>query len=313
MNQILKYVSCFLGVFYGLGAEMHLDRLIEYDEKTCLEALQKAELSDLWDAFLRGQTKLFFDEEIKLFKEEKEWQKAKNVLELGSGNGSYLARLADTFQEKTYLGIEKQSNFIQEATHQLGRPGLAFIEGDAEIEYECYKNQFDMVLFRFTLQHLANPRLALELAYRYLKEDGYVLIIDSYDPAKMGSYNISSLKEATRQHQERNEAERKANRFITMEILEELQKEVGPLSHLYQINRTSLDNHGNRLEPGIRLEGERSRRQFFSHALLFLTIFQKGYGVVVDLAEAYEELQVYLTDETAWICPGIHFLVLKKI
>lgn len=316
MNFMLKVFKIFIVFFasmFGLGAEIHLDRLIEYDQQTCTEILREADLRDVWNCFLKGQADLFFNKDAELLMSEKGWTTAKNILELGSGTGAYLFRLSEIFKDKNYLGLEKQSTFVQQSNIQFGRAGLLFIEGDAEEENEHYNNQFDVVLYRLTLQHLKDPKRSLQIAYQYLKQDGCVIIIDSYDPAKSSSHPMPSMEEATRQHNERNKTTLKGNRRITIEILEDLQNGNGPLFGLYEVTRTSLDVEGNRLEKGIRFESEEDRKRYFNHALLFLTILSKEYDISVDFSKAYEELQVYLEDQTSWVCPGLHFLVLKKL
>lgn len=314
MSHFFKFF-CFLLQFtlLGLRAEDHLDRLAEYDQRTCTEVLQRADLPELWNYFLKGQANLYIDQEVEWLSQKDGWAKAQNILELGSGNGAYLSQLSATFKEKIFLGIEKQASYVEQSKAQFGRSGLAFVEGDAESDYEQYNNQFDAVLYRLTLQHLKNPKLSLELAHQYLKKDGYVFIIDAYDPAKISSHEIHSFEKACRQHNERNRATLKGNRRITIEILEDLQNKNSILSNLYELAHTSLDVQGNRLEKGIRFESEQDRKRYFNHALLFLSILKKGYEVPVDLSEVYSELQVYLEDEKSWICPGMHLLVLKKI
>jgi len=121
------------------------------------------------------------------------------------------------------------------------------------------------------------------------------------------------LEEASRQHNERNRSTLKGNRRITIEILEELQNKNNPLSGFYEVVYTSLDIQGNRLEKGICFENEMDRKRYCNQSLLFLSILNKGYGIPVNLLEAYNELHRCLEDESFWICPGIHYLVLKKI
>jgi hypothetical protein len=95
--------------------------------------------------------------------------------------------------------------------------------------------------------------------------------------------------------------------------LEELQNKNGSLRELYEVVHTNLDTQGNHLEPGIRFESAEDRGRCFNHSLLFLSIMKKGYGVGVDLSEAYSALHEYFEDENTWICPGIHLLILRKI
>lgn len=178
MSKFFNCLMCFLLPFFSLRAEARLDRLIDYDQQTCAEILQAADLSDLWNYFLKGQADLFFSHEAELLANEKGWTTAQTVLELGSGNGAYLSKLSEVFKDKTYLGVEKQSSFVAQSNAQFGRSGLIFAEGDAEEENELYKNQFDAVIFRLTLQHLKNPKFALQLAHQYLKQEGYDVSVD---------------------------------------------------------------------------------------------------------------------------------------
>jgi len=147
MNSFFKFFSLFLTLpLLGLRAEVHLDRLFEYDQQTCAETLQAAELPNLWSYFLKGQANLYFSQDKEWLSQKRWWIEARNILELGSGNGVYLSLLSETFKNKAFWGVENQSLSVEQSNAQFGRSGLAFIEGDAEVEYEQYKNQFDAIL-----------------------------------------------------------------------------------------------------------------------------------------------------------------------
>lgn len=296
-----------------MEGEVHLDRLASYDKERCAKLLEAAGLAELWSSFLQGQATLYFDQEITWLLQEESWRGASTILELGSGDGAYLALLSDRFKEKTFLGVESQPSSVAKARARFRSPQLTFFEGDAEKLYPQYLNQFDAVFYRLTLQHLKNPKLSLALAHQYLKKGGYLFVIDSHDSAQSSSHQIHSFEKATSQLVKQGQATLKGNRLITTQILEDLENKKSPLSSLYELVRTSLDVHGKRLEKGICFESSEDRKRYFNHALLFLTILKKGYAIPVDLSEAYHELQIYLSDELSWVCPGIHFLVLKKI
>lgn len=313
MLAMRLFLYFFLTFLIALEAAMSLDHLDEYDKENCLELLETVELGDLWNDFLSIQTDLYFPQEVDWIKNQKSWQNTKDVLELGSGNGAYLNKLSENFKDKNYLGVEKQFRFVSESSHRFSKSVLRFREGDAEIRNNDLENQFDIVLFRLTLQHLKNPRLALEHAYHYLRKGGHIFIIESFDSAKQFSHKISSLEDASTQHNENNKKENKGNRRITIEILEELTKCSDLLGHFYKIEFTSLSNQGQILENVVKFEKEHERKLYFTQALMFLAILKKGYGVTVDFSKAYEELKVILKDEKAWVCPGMHYLILKKI
>ena len=298
--------------FLGLNGNARLDNLMEYDKHECAEILQNAEFSNLWDCFLKGQTDLFFDHEIKLHLSTDCWVNAKKVLEIGSGNGYFIHKLSKVFHDKSYAGIEKDCELVKQSKNEFDRKGLKFRTADAEIKIEEYNNNFDIILFRLTLQHLNNPKLALEHAHGYLKEDGYVIIIEAYDPCRIGSHEISSVQEATSQLKVQNQLHNKGNRQISLEILEEVQQQNSVLGNLFEVYRTSLDTQGNRLETGIRFESSEDRKRLFNHGLLFLNILNRRCGIPIDFEKAYEELEVFLTDESSWLSPGAHYLILKK-
>lgn len=311
MAKFLSILICFISHIY-LGAEMPLDRLVEYDKEACLNLLHGEDLSTLWSYFLKGQATLFYPCEAEFLNSEKGWIDSQNILELGCGNGAYLYNLSNVYEDKKFVGVEKNSLFVEQASAQHGRKGISFLEGDVEIENGALINKFDAVLFRIVLQHLNNPKNCLELTHTYLKRNGFIFIIDSYDPARSSSHEIPSLEEAFRQLHENNKGARNGNRFITIEILEDLQNPHSTLSKYFEVTRTNLDITGNRIEKGFLLNGEEDRKRLFNHTLLFLAILNKENRISLNLSKAYDELQTYLKDQKFWVCPGMHFLVLKK-
>jgi SAM-dependent methyltransferase len=293
-------------------ANVSLSNLVECDKATCLEELEKATDSQLWDNFLEGQAKLFFDSEFIWIAKGVWWQGAKNILEIGSGNGAYLYRLSRQFYDKTFKGIEKLSQPVKQANEQYAGTNLVFQEGDAEIFDDQLMGSADIILFRLTLQHLTDPAAALQNAAQYLSSNGYVLIIDACDTAKRTSHPIHAVEESLQLVAEIQKKEGKGNRKATLELLQTLETEKSPLSELYEVVSSNLDKHGNIVIDSVRLEGEQNRTLCFNHSLFFLNLLHRTYHIPVDLSGAYDELRDYLADENAWNSPGMHFLVLKK-
>lgn len=291
---------------------MKLENLEKYDKETCLDILQKADLAALWDQFLKTQSALFFDQETNVIADEPWWIKAENILEMGSGNGVYLHKLLKKFGDKSYVGVEKQPQLVEQSKKIFNTSKLEFLEGDAEIEDRKFLGQFDVILFRLTLQHLNAPWLALEHAYKYLKQGGRIFIIDAYDPVRSSSCKLSSLEEASRKHNELNKKNARGNRLVTMEILNALYNSEGPLKGMYEVEFTNLDTKGELLKKVVVFEGESDRKLYFNQVLLYLAILDKSWQIPVDFSKAYDELKIYLEDKDAWIHPGTHYLVLRK-
>lgn len=301
---------CFLALY--LDANIPLDNLIEFDKTTCLQRLETADDSELWDVFLKGQTKLFFDSEFQWVADKIWWQKPKRITEFGSGNGAYLSELANRFHEKTFQGIEKLPSFVEKANENYATNNLSFCEGDAEIFNTQLTGSADIVLFRFTLQHLKDPVIALKNAAKYLSSNGCVIIIDTYDKARRASHPITSINNALELVAESQEKKESGNRKISLDLLQTFEIEDSPLNELYELYFSNIDMAGNVLSEVVRFEGERDRKLFFNHGLLFITLLQRTYKIPVDLDTAYNELKEYLEDKDAWISLGMHYMILKK-
>lgn len=310
MKKILT-IACYLGLSC-LEANVSLNNLISSDKITCLEELENSTDAQLWDVFLKGQTELFFDSEFAWISKGLWWQEAKNILEMGSGNGSYLYKLSCQFQDKIFKGIEKLSQPVKQANEQYTWANLVFKQGDAEIFDDQLVDSADIVLFRLTIQHLKDSSTALENAVKYLSPGGYVVIIDSYDMAKRTSHPIPAIDDALQQVAEVQKKAGKGNRKGTLELLQALEAKQSPLSEHYEVVSSNLDIHGNIIGDCVLFEGEKSRILYFNHSLLFLTLLHRTHHIPVDLNKAYDELQDYVNDENAWTSPGAHFLVLKK-
>ena len=310
MKKMLT-IACLLAMAC-LEANESQANLTECDKTTCLEQLETATDTELWDTFLQGQTKLFFDPEFIWIAKGSWWQEAKHVLEIGSGNGAYLYELSRQFPEKTFLGIEKFEKPLKQANERYAGAYLEFQEGDAEVLDQQLVNSADVVLFRLTLQHLKDPVSALKNAASYLLPGGYVVIIDSYDKAKRTSHPIPTINEALEVVAEAQKKTGVGNRLVTFELLQALEAKKSPLSELYEVVSTNLDVDGNIVGDTVLFEGEKSRLRYFTHNLMFLTLLHRIHHFPVDLNRAYDELQDYLHDENAWSSPGVHLLVLKK-
>ncbi len=302
----LTALACCLAI-PCLEAHVSLKNLIPYDKVTCLERLEQAEDAELWDVFLEGQTQLFSGSELRWIASQAWWQQSSRILEIGSGNGAYLSKLSLEFPEKRFQGIEKQSQFVTQSNALYAKDNVAFQEGDAEIFDPQLSHSADVVLFRLTLQHLQDATTALKIAARYLSSHGHVLIIDSCDMAKRTSHPIVAIDEALLLVAEAQRSKGKGNRRITLELLQDCE-----VLKLYEVAFSNLDIVGNILCDITRIEGERDRKLYFNHNLLFLTLLHRTYQIPVDLNKAYDELQDYLKDESAWTSPGVHYLVLRR-
>lgn len=219
--------------------------MLAHDKAACLEQLEKATDAELWDVFLEGQSKIFFDAEFMWMAKGPWWQKAESILEIGSGNGAYLNKLSHQFQDKTFKGIDKLPQPVKYANERYARSNLVFQEGDAEVLDNQLINSADIVLFRLTLQHLKDPVSALKNTAHYLTPNGYVLIIDSFDRAKKTSHSIPTIDEALQLVAEVQKKAGTGNRRVTLELLQTLEDQQSPFSDLYEVVSTNIDTRVN--------------------------------------------------------------------
>ncbi|MHC4441841.1 MAG: methyltransferase domain-containing protein [Planctomycetota bacterium] len=94
-----------------------------------------------------------------------------SVLDLGSGDGTLTAELADRVPEGRVLGIDAAEGMIESAT-KLERKNLAFQLMD--INELCFEDEFDLVFSNATLQWIKDHRALLKKVYRSLKSGGAV-------------------------------------------------------------------------------------------------------------------------------------------
>jgi SAM-dependent methyltransferase len=94
-----------------------------------------------------------------------------NVLDVGCAYGFMLQRFPESFQK---FGIDVSKYAIEMAKERL--PTATFKVGNAEDELPFEEDFFDMILLRDVLEHLENPKVALENIQKVLKKDGILYI-----------------------------------------------------------------------------------------------------------------------------------------
>jgi SAM-dependent methyltransferase len=140
-----------------------------------LDTSSKAALSQ-WDDVLGLQVDLFLAHELGFLQQFAPWRSARSVLDVGCGNGYYLAKLAPFFPDKSYTGLDVSEELIALARRFRGRPGLRFTAGDF-FRFEP-EHRVDLVLMRFLVQHLTDFDAVLAKARDTLVPEGTLLIIE---------------------------------------------------------------------------------------------------------------------------------------
>lgn len=113
-------------------------------------------------------------------------------LDIGCGRGNLIIQLAQVFKKSMFFGIDPDAHAIEEAKVAISQLGL-----DKQVSVENlggedspYNEQFDMVSMAVTL-HEINPNVrgkVVEKAYRALKSNGQLLILDFPFPSKLEDF-----------------------------------------------------------------------------------------------------------------------------
>lgn len=99
-------------------------------------------------------------------------QKAKNILDLGCGEGTRLNYLLA--KETNTTGVDISSSAINMAKKNY--PKSRFIQADLE-DIPLKKDEFDLVFSAYVLEHLSNPERVLLEAIRLTTPLGYLVLI----------------------------------------------------------------------------------------------------------------------------------------
>lgn len=284
-------------------------------KKNFLKTLEAMPISELWDRFLHVQASLFFKKEFGLIFDERWWHEARDVLQIGSQNGQLLSQLANEFSEKQYVGLEKESHFVQSSQEKFQTDTLLFLEKDIEVFQDEFSSQFDVIIFHLILQDLKEPRKTLEHAFRYLKEKGYIFIVDSHDASRKSSYPTPILEQTFKTLNASNRETKKGNRLITLELQNELKNSSSALSSYFKILFSNLDDAGSDAPDGkqiILYSNEEEGPLYLDYYMMFLEILKKEWGIRVNLEDAYDEANYFVENKSSWLRSGKHVLILQK-
>lgn len=144
----------------------------------------------LWDAILRCQVDVTFPQELAVYYASEKWQRARSVIDIGTGNGYYLTKLASYFPDKTYYGVDRAQEFIQIAQRDLDRRAITF----ESCELFDVKGCYDVVIMRLVLQHVQDIDAALDKVTTITNPEGSAFLIDAYDAARLFRPDVPRLR-----------------------------------------------------------------------------------------------------------------------
>lgn len=131
-----------------------------------------------FDAELRKQVDLLWPREVECL-ETHGLLKAKTVLDLGTGNGYFLSRLAERHPEKLFTGIESSPSLAGMAPRTSNMRVL-----NGSCPFAGIDGHFDLVLARLSLYCMPNREDVLRWAHSLLNEGGRIVVMDVDDSLK---------------------------------------------------------------------------------------------------------------------------------
>lgn len=111
--------------------------------------------------------------------EEHGLRPAKGVLDIGTGNGHFLCRMAERYPDKQFVGIETSEPLIERAfktAREMNLPNIKFIHD--ECPALSIKEKFDFVLARLAIYCAPNRDDVLAWAYEILEGKSRMGVIE---------------------------------------------------------------------------------------------------------------------------------------
>ena len=140
----------------------------------------KGDILRIWDQMQRLQTDFTIAQELSFYYASPQWHEARTVVDIGTGNGYYLKRIAARFPNKRYTGIDTSAELIGIANRETCNNDVSFEES----HLFDHAGTYDFVLMRLLLQHLDDIPTALDHVSRLTRPGGTALIIDANDPVR---------------------------------------------------------------------------------------------------------------------------------
>jgi len=131
----------------------------------------------IWDELLSLQAELFIPSELAFFLEAPELRNARSILDVGCGNGDYVANLSGYLPQTRFTGIDVSAELVAAAARRHSGPELSFAHRDF-FDYAPAGDRHDAILLRFVVQHLSDFGAVLDHAGRCLAPGGSIVVIE---------------------------------------------------------------------------------------------------------------------------------------
>lgn len=145
------------------------------------EKAMRLETAEAFDQILKTQTQTYGVREINSLATIIKNSGFKSVLDIGTGEGSFLFSLAQKLPDVSFVGLDHNDDFLKRATElkqKLAIKNTQLIKGFFDKNYDL--KPYDMIFSRFTLQHATAPQEFLNEVHGRLNPKGIFVTIDEY-------------------------------------------------------------------------------------------------------------------------------------
>jgi ubiquinone/menaquinone biosynthesis C-methylase UbiE len=150
--------------------------------KSLLESYLTLEQTELLSATLEAQTRASGSVEAPAVLGILQGRKCRDVLDVGTGEGSFLMELARRARGTRFLGIDHNRFAIEKATAKLRRRTLKNVRfKTAFFDAAFDAKRRDAILSRYTLQHCSEPEAFLGAVFARLKRKGTFVAVESVE------------------------------------------------------------------------------------------------------------------------------------
>ena len=150
--------------------------------KSLLETFLTLEQTALLSATLEAQTRASGSAEAPLVVRLLHERKCRDVLDAGTGEGSFLLEVARQTRGSRFLGIDHNAFAIEKANARLRRRSVKNVRfKTAFFDAAFDRKRHDAILSRYTLQHASDPGAFVGAAYQRLKRKGTFIAVESLE------------------------------------------------------------------------------------------------------------------------------------
>jgi hypothetical protein len=261
------------------------------EPRDTLLTLKLATSDSIWEALLAVQYSLSKPAELSYLYTDPDFQRARDVLEIGFGRQRIVGGLHSYFGDKQFREVALSTDLILGGKQKT----RTFLEA---IAAQAGGRKFDYLVLRAVLQKVSQLGLFIETVAQYLKPSGRLLIIDAWDSLIGWTPQVAALEKMfarLREEQSRSGVGRTAS------------EKVHRRASLYRLRPQRVDKRA------VSSHGEADLRNFYVYFLLLSEAIGRAYGRGSDPTDLLQDLDRWILDPSASCQFGLHFVQLARV